>query len=329
MFTRFASLTLGAGLLSLALLSTASAQAMRVKAEAIVTTDTVRLDHLIDGIGKGGEIPVFRAPVPGARGTIRADRIVQAAREMGIFDVDAGDITVVAISRPARTISRDEMQDSLMRVAMERGASRDIAVVMDDHHAARLVDAHRTDGLKVATFARDARSGRFEARLVLPGASDLGESWTVTGSIVETREIAVPVGDLDRGEPIQMKDLMVIKRPAGQVTTDIVRPISDLVGMVPRRALRAGEPIRTGDIVKPLLVEKNQLVTVHYASKGLSLSMRGRAQNSGTIGETIKVQNPQSKRIVEGVASAPGQVTITSITPHPASLADANSPTRR
>ena len=48
MITRFASLSLGAGLISLALLSTASAQAMRVKAEAIVTTDTVRLDHLID-----------------------------------------------------------------------------------------------------------------------------------------------------------------------------------------------------------------------------------------------------------------------------------------
>ena len=79
------------GLLALTLSGSVCAQSLRVKSEAIVTTDTIRLDHLIDGIGKGGDVPVFRAPVPGGRGTIRAERIVQAARELGILDIDAGD----------------------------------------------------------------------------------------------------------------------------------------------------------------------------------------------------------------------------------------------
>lgn len=306
----------------------ALAQEMRLKSEVAVSSDTIRLDQLIENAGKLGETAMFRAPLPGGRGTIRTDRILLAAREMGLTGIDTGSITAVTITRPGRTIARTEMEEHIARAANERGVLGDLAVLLDEHVTTRLVDANRMDALKTVSFVRDARANRFEARLMLAGAPDGSEAWIVTGSIVETREIAVPAIDLERGDAIQAKDLILIKRPASQVAGEIIRPASELIGMVPRRALKAGEPVRQADVAKPILVDKNQLVTVVYSTKGLNLSMRGRAQSSGTMGESIKVQNPQSKRMLEGTVSGPGQITISPITPT-ATLAEATTAARR
>lgn len=325
MTPRFIPLTLATGLLA-ALLGSGQSQAqntMRLKSEVTVSGETIRLDQLIEGVGEKGHVALFRAPQPGARGTIRADRILDAAREMGIRGIETGSVLAVNIVRPGRTISRDEMQLAISRTAAERGSLGNLDVMVDDHHAARMVDATRTDAIKVASFNRDLRSGRYEARLTLPGAPDGVDGWTITGSIVEMREVAVPTSDIERGEAIQAKDLVIVKRPAAQVASDVVRPLSDLIGMVPRRALKAGEFIRSVDLAKPILVEKAALVTVTYQTRGLSLAMRGRAQASGSQGDIIKVQNLQSKKIVEGVVTGLGQITIAGPVAPQAALSEA------
>jgi flagellar basal body P-ring formation protein FlgA len=316
--TALAALTLGPAL----------ADPLRLRADVIVDGDTVRLGQLIEGLEKGADIPVFRAPAPGARGTIRADRVLAAAREMGVTGLELTGARSVTITRPGRTISRGDMQDSIRQAFALRGAKGDLDVILDDHHAARTVDVVRDEPLKVIALARDPSNGRFEVKMALANANT-GESWILTGSIVETREVAVPIADLDRGDALQAKDLTIVKRPASHVGNDIVASMSDLVGMIPRRVLKAGEPVRQADLAKPILVEKNQLVTVTYSGKGISLSMRGRAQSNGAMGETIRVLNPQSKRMLEGTVSGQAQVTISAPPAPAATLADATATVRR
>ena len=69
----FASPISGA-LIGLLLAGTALAADARIRPEATVSTDTVRLGNLVEGLEQGGDIPLFKAPAPGARGTIRVAR---------------------------------------------------------------------------------------------------------------------------------------------------------------------------------------------------------------------------------------------------------------
>lgn len=316
----------GTALAAFGAIAESLAQTPRIKAEVAVTSDSIRLGEIIEGLAKDADIAVFRAPQPGQRGTIRTDRILGAARELGIFEVDAAGLSAITVYRPARTISRGDMENSVAELAKERGIFGDMSVVLDDHLQPRLVDIHRNEAIKITSFNRDARNGRFEARMALPGSTEIGDSWIVTGALVETRDVAIPVGDLDRNSPIEAKDLVIVKRPASQINGEIVRKAEDLVGMLPRKIIRAGEFIRQGDITKPTLVEKQATVTMIYSGRGITLSMRGKAQNAGTMGDAVKVQNPQSKKIVEGVVTGANQVTISA--PFTASLADASQPRR-
>lgn len=306
--------------LAAALAAPAFAASPRLKPIASVDADTVRLSDLIEGLDQRGEVPLFAAPTPGGRGTIRAERVLEAARELGIEGIDTAEVRLVTITRPGRGIGRAEMQDLILKAfSAERGAGS-FDLTLDERITPRMLDARKAANLQATIVSRDPRAGRFEARIA---AKDGTETWTVTGSYAEMREIAVPAADLERGDAVQAKDIALVKRPAGQIPTDIIADPAEVVGLIPRRTLRAGEPIRQADIAKPLMVEKNQIVTVTYATRGLALSMRGRAQSSGAKGETIRVQNIQSKRLIEGQITGPAHVTISAPPPRPETVADA------
>ena len=88
-----------------------------------------------------------------------------------------------------------------------------------------------------------------------------------------------------------------------------------------RRTVRAGQPLRSADLMKPEIVQKNDMVLLHYEVPGIVLTMRGKALDSGTRGDMVSVLNVHSKRTIQGIVTAPGRVTI--MTPNSARLAAA------
>ena len=92
-----------------------------------------------------------------------------------------------------------------------------------------------------------------------------------------------------------------------------------------RKQLRAGQPLRTADLAKPDLVQRDQTVTLIYQAAGLYLTIRGKALESGTEGDVVSVVNLQSKRTVSGVVIGRGQVSISVATPRPPSTTSSTS----
>src|SRR6202035_3990468 len=97
------------------------------------------------------------------------------------------------------------------------------------------------------------------------------------------------------------------------------------VGMQARRQLRAGQPLKSADLAKPDLVQRDQSVTLTYEAAGLYLTIRGKALDSGTEGDVVSVLNLQSKRTVSGTVIGRGQVSISVATPRLPATADASA----
>jgi flagella basal body P-ring formation protein FlgA len=75
--------------------------------------------------------------------------------------------------------------------------------------------------------------------------------------------------------------------------------------------------------MKPEVVQRNDIVTIIYQAPGVVLTLRGQAQDAGAIGDSIGVLNIESKRVVQGVVSAPGRVTVVAV---PTRLVNNRSP---
>ena len=130
--------------------------------------------------------------------------------------------------------------------------------------------------------------------------------------------------NVDRNEVLKSSDVVVERRPKAEVGADAAAR-DRAVGMQARRQLRAGQALKTADLAKPDLVQRDQTVTLIYQAAGLYLTIRGKALDGGTEGDVVNVLNLQSKRTVSGTVIGRGQVAISVATPRLAATADATS----
>lgn len=73
---------------------------------------------------------------------------------------------------------------------------------------------------------------------------------------------------------------------------------NEVIGMEARVALYAGRPIRPSDLGHPAVVERNQIILLHYQRNGLKISTEGRALGRAGPGELIRVMNLSSRATV-------------------------------
>jgi flagella basal body P-ring formation protein FlgA len=122
---------------------------------------------------------------------------------------------------------------------------------------------------------------------------------------------------------IRAGDLQTERRPRAELGGAEPASRELAVGMQMRRAVRAGQVLKTTDLAKPDLVQRDQTVTLIYQTAGIYLTTRGKALESGTEGDVVSVLNLQSKRTIAGRVTGRGQVSVDIVTAKPAQTSDA------
>lgn len=89
-----------------------------------------------------------------------------------------------------------------------------------------------------------------------------------------------------------------------------VAELAAVIGREARVTLYPGRPILTSQIGAPALVERNQIVRMHFASGALSIVTEGRALDRAGVGELVRVMNLASRQIVTGSVQADGSIEV-------------------
>jgi flagella basal body P-ring formation protein FlgA len=285
-----------------------------LRAEVTVTDDIIRLGDLLENAGEAAKVAVFQAPQLGSSGTIQVHRVIEAARQNGIAYFDARSLREVMILRAARTIAIADLEQAVADAAMRHlglGDVADVSVQFDRDARALLVEPETKGMPRLVHFAYDNHSRRFEGIVEVSGSFTLRKHPVrLTGTLVETAEIVVMARNIGRGEMLRESDVVVERRPRADVPSDVQSRLASVIGQAARRSLRAGQPLRPADLMKPDLVTRNDTVTIVFEVPGITLTARGKALASGAEGEQIEVLNPHSKRVLHATVSAPGTVTV-------------------
>jgi flagella basal body P-ring formation protein FlgA len=310
--------TIATAAVLLALASSAAAQnaVPALKTSATVTSDVVRIGDLVENAGPVADIPIFRAPDLGTTGAVATDRIVEAIRPHQLIDIDTRGLAQVIVTRASRPITAQEISESVAHALAGQngiGAARNIQVSFDQNVRTLEVEPTVTGDLRVMALAYDPRTTRFDVTLDLPGSAELRRQTTrYTGTAVETVDAVTVDHPIDRGQVLQASDLTILRRPKAEAGGLISG--SAAVGLAARRSLRPGQPLHSVDLMKPQIVQHNDPVTIVYEAPGVTLTLRGTAQDTGALGDTIGVLNAESKRVVQGVVVGPGRVAVSAVT---------------
>jgi flagella basal body P-ring formation protein FlgA len=300
-----------------------------LRPQAVVTADLVRIGDLVEEAGAVADIPIFRAPDLGQTGTVAVARVLEALRPHQLGDVATGSAAEISVTHAGRTVTVKELEECLAAALAGRsglGEAKDLTLSFDRDPRPFHVEAAATGELRVSRLNFERASGRFDAAFDLPGSAAAQRlKLRYTGSVVESLEIVAPARPIARGETIRASDLVTERRPKASVGAGAFARPEHVVGLAARGALRSGQPLRGADLMKPEIVRQNETVTIVYEVPGLTLSVRGKATESGAEGDLVTVLNVQSKRPVQGTVVGPGRVAVTAMTPHVAE-AQAESP---
>jgi flagella basal body P-ring formation protein FlgA len=307
---------LGIGTLAVVLFSVgpSSAERLSLRGDVVVERDSLTLGDLVENAPESAAAtPIFRAPALGLTGTIQTRRIVEAALAAGIGEVETGGRLQIEVRRAAREIGTIEIEAAL-KAALEASAGLDgrtTGIVFEGIPPSLTLAPDATGAVIASDVVYDRRSRRVSAMVwVGPSPNERKASARVSGAVVELVEVAVVNRALARGDTVSAVDLTVERRPRDTVPPDALFDGGALAGRVAKRAFPAGALVRNGDLTRPEIVARGEVVTVVYQAPGMMLTMRAKASDGGALGDTISITNPQSKKALQAVVVGPGKVSV-------------------
>jgi flagella basal body P-ring formation protein FlgA len=104
------------------------------------------------------------------------------------------------------------------------------------------------------------------------------------------------VENLNPGVPIQPRQLRIQPAECFPDSDPSAMDPGQLVGLVPRRPISAGSPVRASLVAPPNDVNRGDLIEVEVESGAARLVLTARAETGGRSGDVILVQNPSSHR---------------------------------
>jgi flagella basal body P-ring formation protein FlgA len=303
--------------LLLALGGTALAQTPQrpaLKGAATVEGPLVHIGDLIEHAGALAEVAIFRSPDPGHTGSVAVASVLEALRPHGLTEVDTRGFGEIVVSRASRAVTPKEIESAIVGALSGQrglGAAADLSPRIDQTLRTIHLEASATGALQVTRLGYDPRRRRFDITFDLAGSVILKRTpLHLTGTVVETGEYVTIVRAIRRGEIVTRGDVAIERRPRNTIGGDVLLRTDAALGMAVRRMLRAGEPLRQADLMRPELVRRDDTVTLTYQVPGMLLTVRGKALQAGAEGETVSVLNLQSKRTVHGTVAGPGRVSV-------------------
>jgi flagella basal body P-ring formation protein FlgA len=270
-------------------------------------------DHLIilgdifKGAGDKSTIAIAYAPEPGKRAFFDANWLYRVANGHGLKWRPLSMKQSIQVNRKSVTIERDEIEDYIFAALIDKGADPKMTLKLSNRLVQLHVPSSSEATIEVTNVSYDQRTQRFSAHVSTPSSKAI----RVTGRMQKMLNIPVLNRRILKNEMIMPEDIKWVKSPSKRVQNDIILHVDDLIGKTPKRGLRAGAPIRSSEVQRPILVEKGSLVTMVLKTPLMVLTSQGRAVDPGANGDVIRITNTQSKKVVQAVVTAAGVASIT------------------
>lgn len=165
------------------------------------------------------------------------------------------------------------------------------------------IDCEKTNVVKWGSFRIE---GLNQFRMLVT-ADD--KNFAVGGDFRLFQQLPVLVRPFLPNQRIEAKDLQLVKKDV-TFNQSFISKIDDLVGRTLTFPLGAGEAVQYRQIKEEKMIEKGQIVQIQYKSESFVLSATGVAEQSGTIGDNVKIKNLESQKIFSAVVLGKGVVEV-------------------
>ena len=217
------------------------------------------------------------------------------------------------VASPGSLVTLGDLFDGAGAAARTPLATRSGASVVLDAASVQL--AARRAGLDWANAEGlhkiVVRGGGLEAPAVASASPISPAAFAAPGAAPPARgnvEVLTYARSLNAGEIVQPTDLTWIKTAAAP--SDAPTDAGMVIGQAAKRPLRAGAVVMAHDYGAAQVIKAGDIVSVSFEADGISLTLEGKSMASAGVGDILPVQNTLSKRVIQTIATGPGQAVV-------------------
>ncbi len=281
-----------------------------LKESVVIDGAFVHLGDIFGNVGDRGMIAIARAPAPGKHAVYEVRQLAAIARNYGVEWRAKSWFDRVVIKRDSIVIGLDEIESELLKEIRRSGLRGEWEIMLRNRRFTLTLPADQPATLAITNLNIDQRLGRFTATVAAPAGHPTPTVRAVNGRLFRIIEIPTMNRRIGVREVIRKSDIEWIKMRSEKVNRNVVVDAEQLIGKTPRRSLRPGQPIRSGDVRTPIIVTKGSLVTMVLRTGNMVLTSRGKAVENGSLHEAVRVMNTKSKTVVEAIVTSPNMVRV-------------------
>ncbi len=113
-----------------------------------------------------------------------------------------------------------------------------------------------------------------------------------------------------KGEVITQADLSERFMPISRLRGRFIQDFAEVEGKAARRTIRSGQVIDADLLRPPTVLKRGQRVMIVAASKALEIKVPGEVMEDGGIGDSIRVRNLMSRKLIIGRVADNCTVTV-------------------
>ena len=120
----------------------------------------------------------------------------------------------------------------------------------------------------------------------------------------------IAVEPLAAGKPVIEGQVRLETYDDFPLRNDTARSLEEVIGRIPRRAVRVGLPVLRSDLAEAFEVERGDTVEVTAVSGAAQLELQALAEASGRQGDVISLRNPSSGKVFRARIEAKGRAIV-------------------
>jgi flagella basal body P-ring formation protein FlgA len=281
----------------------------KLTGKTLITGDVVTVGDLFTNADGSADHVLAAAPAIGKTLALSASdlqNVVKAFRLNFKERIDNG----IDLERDAFAVDKEKiaalLNDSDLKSRIDTGAEFQISNIQDPI----IVPGHQTPELSISDTSYDLQNKKFSAVLNISRDNKVLKQVTVEGEASVMIHVPVLKFSMAYDTVITEDDIGEIVVPQTQLRGDAIFNRDDLVGMTTKRSLNANQVVSQQDVTPPLLVKRNDLVTIVYKKGSIQLSSKARSLANGSRGDNIQFINTTSKKAFEAKVTGPQMAEV-------------------
>ncbi|MEI7839497.1 MAG: flagellar basal body P-ring formation chaperone FlgA [Methylococcaceae bacterium] len=151
------------------------------------------------------------------------------------------------------------------------------------------------------------KAGRMSISVRCNGA----KKWAifVSATITPFENVVILTQPLQHGDTVTNQAILA-RKDVSQLHNNYLTQLSQIMNKQVLRNLPVGTIVTAKDLVEPKLVKRGDRVLITSNQAGITIKMNGVAESDGSKGQTIRVKNQNSARIINAVIVEMGVVRV-------------------